>query len=102
MFSFLCVFVYCVFVYCVFVYCVISGGHAANLRSAEKNETRVQSITLADGRRVTADVFVDASYEVCVCVCVRARVCMCVCVRACVCVCVCVCVRARARVCVRS
>jgi hypothetical protein len=73
MFSFLCV-----FVYCVFVYCVISGGHAANLRSAEKNETRVQSITLADGRRVTADVFVDASYEVCVCVCARARVCACV------------------------
>jgi len=43
---------------------VLRGGHGANIRTAAVAGTTISSITLMDGRVLTATAFVDASYEV--------------------------------------
>ena len=42
---------------------VIRGGHGANVVSAQKRGRVIESITVADGRKFAAEVFIDSSYE---------------------------------------
>ena len=42
---------------------VIRGGHGANIVSAQKHGRVIESITVADGRKFAAEVFIDSSYE---------------------------------------